>query len=227
MRARPGKNPNFGTLADCDAAPAMLATLPFLCPLSADHRANPATGREPSTYSNDKPESFPKMADKNKPSPKATDGEELGEQKPIEAQVVGQFIKDLSFENPSVGKLLDGPSETPNIKLEINVAAKRLQPELFESAIDFKAVASSKDGTIYDLEIVYAGLFRLKNIPDQALEPFLLINCPTLIFPFLRRIVADITREGGFPPLLLDPIDFAQLFVRRKQELASMSGKPN
>jgi preprotein translocase subunit SecB len=167
------------------------------------------------------------MADKNKPSPEDTDGEALGAQKPIEAQVVAQFIKDLSFENPSVGKLLEGPSDTPNIKLEINVGAKRLQPELFESAIDFKAVASSKDGTIYDLEIVYAGLFRLKNIPEQALEPFLLINCPTLIFPFLRRIVSDITREGGFPPLLLDPIDFAQLFVRRKQELASVSGKPN
>jgi preprotein translocase subunit SecB len=167
------------------------------------------------------------MADKNKPNPKATDGEELTAQKPIEAQVVAQFIKDLSFENPSVGKLLEGPSDTPNIKIEINVGAKRLQAELFESAIEFKAVATSKDGTIYDLEIVYAGLFRLKNIPEQALEPFLLINCPTLIFPFLRRIVADITREGGFPPLLLDPIDFAQLFVRRKQEMAATSGKPN
>lgn len=169
------------------------------------------------------------MADKTKGSPPASDGGDQQAQQPIEAQVVGQFIKDLSFENPSIGKLLEGPSETPNIKLEINVAAKRLQqPELYESAIDFKAVASTKDGTIYDLEIVYAGLFRLRNIPEQALEPFLLINCPTLIFPFLRRLVADITREGGFPPLLLDPIDFAQLFVRRKQEMAaSVSGKPN
>lgn len=169
------------------------------------------------------------MADKTKGSPPASDGGDQQAQQPIEAQVVGQFIKDLSFENPSIGKLLEGPSETPNIKLEINVAAKRLQqPELYESAIDFKAVASTKDGTIYDLEIVYAGLFRLRNIPEQALEPFLLINCPTLIFPFLRRLVADITREGGFPPLLLDPIDFAQLFVRRKQEMAaSASGKLN
>lgn len=150
--------------------------------------------------------------------------------KAIEAHVVGQFIKDLSFENPNIEKLLSGPGETPNIKLEINVAGKRVKPELYESAIDFKAVASTKDGTIYDLELVYAGLFQLKNIPEQALEPFLLINCPTLIFPFLRRLVADITREGGFPPLMLDPIDFAQLFMRRKQELAAAAGptgKPN
>jgi preprotein translocase subunit SecB len=165
------------------------------------------------------------MADKNKPGPQ--DGEALETQKPIEAQVIAQFIKDLSFENPGIGKLIEGPTDTPNIKIEINVGAKKLKPELFESAIEFKAVATSKDGTIYDLELVYAGLFRLKNIPDQALEPFLLVNCPTLIFPFLRRLVADLTREGGFPPLLLDPFDFAQLFVRRKQELAAGAGKPN
>lgn len=168
------------------------------------------------------------MADDNNTPAKGTDGEESA-QKPIEARVVGQFIKDLSFENPNIGKLLANPGETPNIKLEINVGAKRMQADLYESAIDFKAVASNTEGTIYDLELVYAGLFQIRNIPDQALEPFLLINCPQLIFPFLRRLVADITREGGFPPLMLDPIDFGQLFLRRKQELsaATPTGKPN
>ncbi|MGE3228400.1 MAG: protein-export chaperone SecB [Hyphomicrobium sp.] len=170
------------------------------------------------------------MADKTKPGPKDDDAANDGAdpQKPIEAHVIGQFIKDLSFENPNIGRLLSNPGEAPAIKLEINVNAKRVQPELFESGIDFKAVASIADGTLYDLEITYAGLFQLKNIPEQALEPFLLINCPTLIFPFLRRLVADITREGGFPPLMLDPIDFAQLFMRRRQELAAQgAGKPN
>jgi len=172
------------------------------------------------------------MSDKNTPTPKPTDdkGDDADERPAVEVQIVGQYIKDLSFENPSVGKLLEGPGAAPNIKLEINVAAKRLQeaPDLYESAIDFKALAASKDGTIYDLEVVYAGLFRVKNIPDPALEPFLLINCPTLIFPFLRRLVADLTREGGFPPLLLDPIDFAQLFMRRRAELAARAqAKPN
>lgn len=160
------------------------------------------------------------MADDTKTEAADAEGGADG-QKPIEVQVVGQFIKDLSFENPSMERLLDGPGEAPAIKLEINVAAKRVRPELYESAIEFKAVASTKDGTIYDLEIVYAGLFRVRNLPDQALEPFMLINCPTLIFPFLRRLAADVTREGGFPPLLLDPIDFAQLYMRRKNEQAA------
>ena len=163
----------------------------------------------------------PPQSDPQSASPPAAEGVSLA--------VNLQYIKDLSFENPNIGKLIAKPGEAPNIKLEINVAARRVQADLYESAIDFKAIASNTEGTIYDFELVYSGLFQIKNIPEQALEPFLLINCPTLTFPFLRRLVADITREGGFPPLMLDPIDFGQLFMRRKQELAagSASGKPN
>ncbi len=149
------------------------------------------------------------------------------QQAAVQAQVVGQYIKDLSFENPNVGKLLGPKGDGPNIKVEVNVEAMKVGDEVYESAINFKATAANKEMTFYDLEIVYAGLFRLQNIPEQALEPFLLINCPTLIFPFLRRIIADVTREGGFPPLLMDPIDFAQLFMRRQKEMAAaaMGGK--
>jgi preprotein translocase subunit SecB len=144
-----------------------------------------------------------------------------GQIAPVQAQIVGQYIKDLSFENPNVGRLLEGPGENPQMKLQINVAAERVGADLYESAIDFKAVASNATTTIYDLECVYAGLFKLNNIPENALEPFLLINCPSILFPFLRRLVADVSREGGFPPLLLDPVDFASLYVRRQQEMAS------
>jgi preprotein translocase subunit SecB len=147
-------------------------------------------------------------------------------QPPIQAQVVGQYIKDLSFENPNVGKLLDGAGESPNLKLEVNVNAKRAGRDLFESAIDFKAQATNKAGVIYDLELVYAGMFKIENMPSQALEPFLLINCPLLLFPFVRRLVADLTREGGFPPLLLDPIDFAGLFMRKKQQQETSTSLP-
>lgn len=147
---------------------------------------------------------------------------------PMQAQVIGQFIRDLSFENPNVHKLIDGLSEAPNLKLEVNVNAERLkQPELYESSIHFTANASNKDGTIYILECVYGGIFRLQNVPEQALEPFLLVNCPALLFPFLRRLVADVSREGGFPPLLLDPIDFGALYVRRQQEMAQQQSKPS
>jgi preprotein translocase subunit SecB len=136
----------------------------------------------------------------------------------VQVRVVGQYIKDLSFENPNVRKLIEGPGEKPALRIEVNVNATKLADKMFEAAILFKAEAASQTGVIYDLELTYAGLFEVQNLPEQALEPFLLINCPALLFPFLRRIVADLTREGGFPPLLLDPIDFAALFVQRQQQ---------
>ena len=137
---------------------------------------------------------------------------------PIQAKVVSQFLKDLSFENPNIRKLIQNPGNPPSLKVEVNVNAERLDKDLFESSIDLKATASNNLGTIYVLESVYGGLFKIESIPDQALEPFLLISAPTTLFPFLRRLVADVTREGGFPPLLLDPIDFAALYFRRQQE---------
>ena len=136
---------------------------------------------------------------------------------PLQVHVAAQYIKDFSFENPNVDRLLDGPGDNPNLKLEVNVDANKMGDELYESAIHFKALATNKEGTIYEIELVYAGLFRVKNIPKDALEPFLLINAPSLIFPFVRRLVADISREGGFPPLLLDPVDFGSLYVQRQQ----------
>lgn len=146
-----------------------------------------------------------------------------GGQPQIQAAVVGQYIKDLSFENPAVSRLIADPGEAPKLQLEIDVNAQRMSQgqDLYESAIDFRAVAANPSGTIYEMQLVYAGLFKIQNIPEQALEPFLLINCPTLLFPFVRRLVADISREGGFPPLLLDPIDFGALYVRRKQQQAA------
>ncbi|NOT71934.1 MAG: protein-export chaperone SecB [Hyphomicrobium sp.] len=138
---------------------------------------------------------------------------------PIQVKILSQYIKDLSFENPNIRKLMASPGDQPNLKVEVNVNAERIDGDIYESAIEFKAIASNNIGTIYVLETVYAGLFKIESIPEQALEPFLLISGPTTIFPFLRRLVADVTREGGYPPLMLDPIDFAQLYMRRQQEL--------
>jgi preprotein translocase subunit SecB len=145
---------------------------------------------------------------------------------PVQARVVAQYVKDLSFENPNVERLLGGPGEDTNLKIEVNVNAKAIKDGLFESAIDFNAQAVSKAGVIYDLEVVYAGLFKIENMPQPALEPFLLINCPSLLFPFLRRLIADVTREGGFPPLLLDPIDFGGLYLRRQQQGQASNDNP-
>ena len=155
-------------------------------------------------------------------SDQPTDGKQLPAdgttEPPVQARAVAQYIKDLSFENPNVERLIGGPGENPNLKLEVNVNAKPVGEGLFESAIAFNAQATNNVGVIYEMEVVYAGLFKIENMPPQSLEPFLLINCPALIFPFLRRLIADLTREGGFPPLMLDPIDFAALFLRRQQQ---------
>jgi preprotein translocase subunit SecB len=137
----------------------------------------------------------------------------------VQVKVLSQYIKDLSFENPNIRKLMAAPGDAPNLKVEVNVNAERVDGDVYESAIELKATAANNVGTIYVLETVYAGLFKIENIPEQALEPFLLISGPTTIFPFLRRIVADITREGGYPPLMLDPIDFHGLYMRRQQDL--------
>jgi preprotein translocase subunit SecB len=139
-------------------------------------------------------------------------------QTPVQVKILSQFLKDLSFENPNIRKLMASPGDAPNLKVEVNVNAERIDDQIYESAIELKAVAANNVGTIYVLETTYAGLFKVESMPEQALEPFLLISAPTQIFPFLRRLVADVTREGGYPPLMLDPIDFAALYVRRQQE---------
>lgn len=163
------------------------------------------------------------MADKKTKNGPAVAAQPEAPTQQMQMQVVGQYIKDLSFENPNVDKLVDGIGEQPNLNVEVSVNARPVNEAngLYESQIDFKAVAVNKIGTIYDLEVVYAGMFALRGVPQEALQPFLLINCPAILFPFLRRIIADVTREGGFPPLLLDPIDFGGLFMRRQQEMAS------
>lgn len=145
---------------------------------------------------------------------------------PVQVRVAGQYIKDLSFENPNVRKLMEGAGEKPTLRVEVNVNATKMAERAFESVIEFKAQASNQAGVIYDLELTYAGLFEIQGMPEQALEPFLLINCPSLLFPFLRRLVADLTREGGFPPLLLDPIDFAGMFMQKKQQQGAQGMKP-
>lgn len=140
----------------------------------------------------------------------------------IHVRILGQYVKDLSFESPNITKMLSGAPENPNLNLELNVVPTLVRPDLHEVALTFKAEATSKTGTIYDLEMVYAGLFEIKNAPAEALEPMLNINSAALLFPFLRRIVADLTREGGFPPLLLDPVDFASLYMKKREATASI-----
>ena len=132
--------------------------------------------------------------------------------------VNAQYMKDFSFESPNAPQSLVPNQGQPQISVNVDVQAKGVAPEMFEVAIRLNADAKIADKPAFLVELVYAGLFTLKNIPAEALEQVCLIECPRLLFPFARRIVADATRDGGFPPLMLDPIDFAELYRRSKTQ---------
>jgi preprotein translocase subunit SecB len=136
--------------------------------------------------------------------------------------VLGQYIKDLSFENAP--KSLREPGNNPNIQINFNVQAQSIGDNLFEVELRMEAQAKSESGVLYNLELVYAGGFLLKNLPAEAIQPILFIECPALLFPYIRRLVSDMTREGGFPPLLIDPIDFAALYRQRLQQQQQEAG---
>ena len=139
--------------------------------------------------------------------------------------VLAQYIKDLSFESPNAPDSLQGPGQNPQLKVSVNVNASARAQEAYEVSLNVEVHARSDAGVIYNVEMVYGGLFRLENIPQALLQPVLFIDCPTLLFPFVRRVLADVTRDGGFPPLMLDPIDFARLYTenlaRTQSELQS------
>ncbi len=132
-----------------------------------------------------------------------------------QVNVVGQYIKDLSFESPDTQRFFRGPGKNPNLQQNFNVQVNKLPEGAYEVALSLEGEAKSDEGVLYNIELVYAGAFMLRNLPEEAIQPLLFIECPALLFPFARRLVADLTREGGFPPLLLDPIDFGGLYRRR------------
>ena len=137
-------------------------------------------------------------------------------------RVLGQFIRDMSFENIMAQK--GAPSDVqPDIQVQVNLDAKKRSVEhQYESAIKLNITSKAKDGdmTLFVFEIDYVGIFDVQNVPEDQIHPFLMIECPRMIFPFLRRVVSDVTRDGGFPPLNLENIDFLSLYrneVARRQ----------
>ena len=129
-------------------------------------------------------------------------------------QILGQFIRDLSFENVAVqkGRAMEGQ---PDINVQVGLEAKKRQTEgMYEVAVKLNVTAKSKDGgeAIFALELDYAGVFQIANVAENQLHPYLMIECPRMLFPFLRRIVSDVSRDGGFPPLNLENIDFVTLY---------------
>ncbi|MDG1167711.1 MAG: protein-export chaperone SecB [Sulfitobacter sp.] len=147
---------------------------------------------------------------------------------PVQPQmrVLGQFIRDMSFEN-IMAQQGGGSDIQPDVQVQVNLDAKKRSSEnQYESSIKLNVSSKDKTGdtTLFVLEIDYVGIFHVENVPDDQIHPFLLIECPRMIFPFLRRIVSDVTRDGGFPPLNLENIDFVALYrneiARRQAEAA-------
>lgn len=164
------------------------------------------------------------MSDENENQ--VSNGLDVEAQDMPQVAILTQYVKDLSFENPNAPASLQATSQ-PRIDVNVAVNAKRAGDNLFEVELKITATAVAGEITSFVVDLLYAGLFGLTNVPDEALEPFLVIEAPRILFPFARRIVADATRDGGFPPLMLDPIDFGALYMAQQdQGQGAMSGVP-
>jgi preprotein translocase subunit SecB len=136
-------------------------------------------------------------------------------------KVLTQYIKDLSFEIPNAPQIFLNNQEKPNIGISVDIDAKKIANDAYEIALKIKADAKVAEETLFICEVAYCGIFALQNIDENMLEQILLVYCPNLLFPYLRRIVSNMVVDGGFPPLMLDPIDFAALYAKRKEVAAS------
>lgn len=145
---------------------------------------------------------------------------------PPNLSVLAQYVKDFSFESPGAPGSL-GPQPTqPNINVSIGVQSRQLGPDQIEVELRIDARATVGQQVLFAAELVYAGIFRFTNIPAENMQPVVLIECPRLLFPFARQIISDATRNGGFPPLMIDPVDFVAMY-RQQLEAASAQQPAN
>jgi preprotein translocase subunit SecB len=162
-----------------------------------------------------------------KPIEEALNEEEVAPKRPLKMQVLAQYIRDMSFENILAQKGITGEVQ-PNVSIQVNIDAKK-RPVEHQYEVIIKSNISSKtkekDEPMFLLELEYAGIFHIENIPEDQLHPYLMIECPRMIFPFLRRIVSDVTRDGGFPSLNLETIDFLALYRSEIQRRVDENAK--
>jgi preprotein translocase subunit SecB len=137
-------------------------------------------------------------------------------------RILAQFVRDLSFENPRAPDILRSGGAQPQIDMGVEMNARGREDGLFEVDLKLSARAARDDGPFFVVELVYGGLFAIDGVPPENLEPVLLVECPRFLFPFARRIIADVTADGSFPPFMLDPIDFGAVYMARKAEAEGM-----
>jgi preprotein translocase subunit SecB len=142
----------------------------------------------------------------------------MSEQQLPNISISAQYIKDFSFENKATPGSIEIKS-APSIDLSLDINITKLSEEnFFEVALNINAKAVHDKDTLFVVELVYAGIFHLENIPEDQLKPLLSVHCTSMIFPYARKIIADVTQDGGFQPLMMDPIDFARLYNKRVAE---------
>lgn len=135
--------------------------------------------------------------------------------------VLAQYMKDFSFENPEAPRSLRALQQQPTINIQINVGAKPTPEGDFEVELKLEGKADTPNGILFRFELVYGGVFRIQNVPQESVQPVIMIECPRLLFPFAREIIASAVLNGGFPALRLDPVDFVALYRQRMGELQS------
>jgi preprotein translocase subunit SecB len=128
-----------------------------------------------------------------------------------------QYVKDLSFENPRAPQSLIQQNAQPSVDINVDVKAQNLGPDVFEVVLTINATARTEEEPVFLVELAYGTVVTVKNAPQEMLAPLILVETPRLVFPFARAVIANATRDGGFPPLMINPIDFAEL-LRRQQE---------
>ena len=137
---------------------------------------------------------------------------------PGQLNVLVQYTKDLSFENPNAPRSLGPSQEQPAISIQINVRANAIGEQQYEVILQIEGKAETGGTMLFNFELAYAGVFRIQNVPADSLHPVIMIECPRLLFPFAREIVATAVRNGGFAPFLLDPVDFVQMYQQRMSQ---------
>jgi preprotein translocase subunit SecB len=137
---------------------------------------------------------------------------------PPQLGILAQYVKDLSFENPGAPQSLQPSQQQPQVQVNVDVGARALGGDAYESTLQINARGVRGSEAIFVVELTYAGLFQLRGFPEDQLQAVLLVECPRILFPFARAVIADATRDGGFPPLMINPIDFAQMMLRQQQQ---------
>ncbi|MBK3745368.1 protein-export chaperone SecB [Paraburkholderia aspalathi] len=132
--------------------------------------------------------------------------------------ILAQYVKDLSFESPGAPLSLRPREKAPSININVNVNANQIAESDFDVVLTLSAKALDGKDVLFNVELIYGGVFRIQGMPQEHMLPLLFIECPRLLFPYARQIMSDATRNGGFPPLMIDPIDFAQMFQQRMAE---------